>query len=232
MKFLCCSDTHSLLPPPLDETDALAWLHAGDVYHHGFISKGQKLPSALRLVEWIESRKIPVFAVKGNHDCSFDVPFFDKAENATGRSKLLAPGLMLIGLGWSGGAYYDLPTESDMQRICDEARREWLLKSVAGDQYVFLTHYPFWSPNLYEFNSNPEGWMFECIREFIHEIKPLAIIQGHVHELMGSQLIYSGPDFQSLAVFPGPEGGILNIDKETSSASFEFRAKSDAKDSV
>lgn len=223
LKFLCCSDTHAKTPPPLDETDVTAWLHAGDVYSHGHFAKGTKTSPAIeRLSLWMSERKIPVYAVKGNHDCSFDVPFFNAAENMTKRCKPIAPHLFLYGLGWHGSAYFDLPTESNMRNVIEEAKREWILRSMPSDKVIILSHYPFWSPTLYSFNSNPEGWMFQCIRELMDEIKPLAIIQGHVHELMGRQNIYTGPDYETLAVFPGPEGGTLSVDPETSVVKFEF----------
>lgn len=62
--------------------------------------------------------------------------------------------------------------------------------------------------------------MFNCIRELVDEIKPLAIVQGHVHELfvfaeIGMPLVYNGPGFQSLVVSPGPKGGILTVEAES-----------------
>ena len=75
---------------------------------------------------------------------------------------------------------------------------------------------------MYDYKKNPEGWMFECIRNYIDELKPLVIIQGHVHEFMGKQFVYNRPEFASLVVFPGPKGGTLEIDLEASSANFQF----------
>ena len=222
LKFICCSDTHNLVPPAIDETDVHAWLHAGDVFLNcRYEERPKPVEDAAKISAWADERKIPIYAVKGNHDCSMDTEFFDKINHASGRYIELSPGLGLFGLGWHGGAYYDLPTEYDMHKRCDEAKREWLLKSKSGDQYIVLTHYPPWVAALYPDARNPAGWMFQCIRELIDEIKPMVIIQGHVHELFGKQFVYSGPEFKSLIVAPGPKGGILSINLDESNATFE-----------
>jgi len=217
------------MPPTIDE-EADAWLHAGDVYSHLFFAKSPKTSmSSYKLQDWLVARKKPVYVVKGNHDCSFDMPFFDKAEHVSGRCVQIAPKLNLIGIGWAGGAYYDLPTESNLQQVCEEARREWLLKSMPGDMTVVLTHYPPWRWDLYPGARDPNGWLFTCVREMVDEVKPMAVIQGHIHELFGKQFIYrsaldqsttAGPDFSSLFVYPGPKGGTLSLDLEASTANF------------
>ena len=63
--------------------------------------------------------------------------------------------------------------------------------------------------------------MFECVRNLIDEIKPLAVIQGHVHDLAGKQFLYHGQDFISLFSYPGPNGGTLTIDEEKKTVFFE-----------
>ncbi len=225
-KFICCSDTHSGLPPDLDDSDITGWLHAGDVYSHLVFAKSPKASDAgLKLAEWLAAQTKPVYVVKGNHDCSFDMPFFDKAEHLSGRCVQIAPKLNLLGIGWSGGAYYDLPTESNLLKICEEAKREWIMRSMPGDSNIVLTHYPAWRQDLYPAARDPEGWMFTCVRELIDEIKPMAVIQGHIHELFGNQFIYNGPDFKSLFVYPGPNGGTLSLDEENSRAEFVFGEK-------
>lgn len=222
-KMLCCSDTHGKVPPPLDEADATAWLHAGDVYNYGDASKSQKhfsLPA--KISEWVDARKVPVFGVRGNHDCPLDAEFFDKCKDSSGRCFEAAPGLLVVGLGWCGGMFYDLPGESEMSEVVAEARREYILKSMPSTKTVVLTHYPPWLPSVYDYESNHEGWMFDCIREFVEEIKPLAVVQGHVHDIFGRQFFYHGPGFDTLIVSPGPSGGALTVDTDTSLASFAF----------
>lgn len=156
MKLLCCSDTHSRPLPQLDETEATAWLHAGDVYNDGYNNKTPKAQLTPDFPTWFGQRKIPVFAVKGNHDCFMSMSFFDLAQNAGGRCLEIEPGTLLLGLGWSGGMFCDLPRESDMAQVCAEAKREWILKSRIGDKTILLTHYPPWIPSLYNYDKNPE----------------------------------------------------------------------------
>jgi len=212
-KLLSCSDTHLALPPKLDETDATAWLHAGDVYDRCHSTKGQKGVKPQKLLEWFDERKLPVYAVKGNHDCSFDMPFFDKCQNATGRCYEAAPGLLIIGIGWSGGAYYDLPTNREIKEVIEQTRREYTLKSKTGDKVVILTHYPPWAEGMYDYGGDIEGWMYESIMELSNEVKAVAVIQGHVHDLFGTQQVRAGEDFETLIVSPGPCGGVLTIDE-------------------
>lgn len=223
IKLLCCSDTHGSRPPKLDETDATAWLHAGDVYNLSDLKTS--FDDTKDIEGWVKEQKLPVFAVRGNHDCPAKAPFFDNCE-ATGHCFEIAPGLLGLGLGWTGGEFSDLPTERDMQKVVDEAKREWVRKAKSGDQTLILTHYPPWSPTKLFFASfNPEGWMFTCIRELMDEVKPMVVVIGHIHELFGVEVTYNGADFSSLVVAPGPEGGILSIDKDASAATFEFMKK-------
>jgi len=218
-KFLCCSDTHLLKPPALDEEGATAWLHAGDVYNRGHAGKGSKGLLAQQLDEWMSARKIPVFVVKGNHDCSFDKPFFDKAEHVSGSFSKAAPGVWIMGIGWCGGVFYDLPTERDMQTVCEQAKRQFILKFAQseyniGDKIILLTHYPPWNSSFYSYNSNPEGWMSEAVMELVDHVKPTAVVQGHVHDIFGKQLVYKGAGFETLIVSPGPCGGVLTLEDD------------------
>lgn len=227
LKFNCCSDTHAWFVPALADSDAKAWLHAGDVYDHG----RRNLPEMMhpKLDAWMAARTIPVHAVKGNHDCSLSAPFFDKFGNASGRCIEIEPGLLLLGIGWAGGIYYDLPTESDILKVCDEIRKEMLLKSNFGDKIIVLTHYPPWSDSLYENRTRSEGWMFEQITALVDQVKPLALIQGHVHGLFGEQMIYEGDGFETLIVSPGPYGGVLTVDPAANTAEFQFTPEAIAK---
>jgi Icc-related predicted phosphoesterase len=76
-----------------------------------------------------------------------------------------------------------------------------------------LTHYPPLLNSVFKFSGNPAGWAFKCIASLVDELKPVAIVAGHVHELAGKIAEYNGPGFKSLVVFPGPQGGVLSIGK-------------------
>jgi len=209
MDILCCADSHNAGPPKHAIEFPVAWLHAGDFYHQG---NSYKTPKSSPLIEQWMGISVPIFSVKGNHDCFSDMPFFKKSNDVTGSCAEIAPGLMVIGIGWHGGLFYDLPLERDMQKVCIDAKRAYNLKTKLSDQIILLTHYPPWIQTLYAYSKNPEGWMFECVKELVDEIKPMVIVQGHVHELAGTQLVYRGPGFDSLIINPGPQGELLHIE--------------------
>lgn len=224
LKFLCCSDTHGEMLPALSAEGAVAWLHAGDVHNKTRRSKEAKFSEAM--AAWASLNNLPVHAVRGNHDCTLQSEFFNKFNDMSGRCEELAPGLMLVGIGWAGGEYYDLPTERDMKAVCDEIRRSLLMKGKPGDRIILLSHYPPWSEKLYDIDermaAKHAGWLFSAVTELIDEIKPMVVIQGHVHEFFGNQMVYDGPTCRTLIVSAGPNGGILNVDPELGTAEFVF----------
>lgn len=225
LKFICCSDTHDRLPPDLSDEGVTAWLHAGDIYNNGFRHRGPNPHSGQRkLLAWLDSKKMPVLAVRGNHDCSFRHEFIDKCD-AGGKCVALAPKLWGLGVGWAGGAYYDLPTERDLRSICASVEREVTLKAMPGDSFILLTHYPPMIKELYTMHGNPEGWVSESVKELVDKFKPMVVVQGHIHHLFGLNSVYEGNDFSSMIVSPGPNGGYLYIDPEAATARFEFVPK-------
>src|SRR3954454_19310461 len=127
-RFLCCSDTHGTVPPTIDESGAIAWLHAGDV-NNGPTAVGDgsdPLEDPLRCdaARWFVTRRLPVFVVKGNHDGVDDFRAFSDATNLTGRVAEVAPRLYVAGIGWHGERYYELPFEADLRKVCDAVLRQ------------------------------------------------------------------------------------------------------------
>lgn len=225
MKFACCSDTHGKLPPAIDENGIMAWLHAGDVYDRGQFSKRPSIFFERDLKDWIDARPVPIVTVRGNHDCNFDTKMFIPERDASGKCIALAPGLLAICIGWHGEAFHDLPREFEMQQICGAVETDLVSKAVEGDQFLLLTHYPPYLSGYYGAAAPYEGWMFDCIANIVDKFKPMAIIQGHVHDLFGKQFVYRGNGFDSLVVSPGPSGGLLTIDLAVGSCSFEWSPK-------
>ena len=208
-KFLCCSDTHGQLPPAVKDQSITAVLHAGD-----FFGMGKKQAQACRLQEWAAACPVPVLRVKGNHDCA---PWGQLLEGCghdiSGQVVRIAPGLHVAGIGWAGEQYFDLPTEEDLKAVCDKALASARSTMKPGDRCVLLTHYP---ANLSEVfpsdGSDKTGVFWHCLRELIHALRPLAVIQGHVHGLFLSQGQYTFNGGCTLVAYPGPEGGILAYD--------------------
>jgi hypothetical protein len=147
---------------------------------------------------------------------------FAATNEIDGRCVEAFPGVLLAGVGWHGEKYYELPTEREIGRVCDAAYRDYLRISKAGDQVVILTHYPCWLRSLYQYGKNPEGWMFETITDLARKTKAVAVVQGHVHELLGQSVRYADDSLDVLLAFPGPQGGILTLAEKNS---FEFLPK-------
>lgn len=205
MKFLCFSDTHGRVPPAnLANTAGDVVLHAGDVYDR--LSKGM-VPSPKNLNLWTKAGK-DFYAVRGNHDILDPDGVFSGGQDLTERVVELTPSLYLIGLGWHGERFYELPRESDMATVCSQVVRQAIVRIPTGGQSIIVSHYPAHLPKLFSTDGPYEGWMFDCIAQMITTFQPIAIIQGHVHELAGA----TGKIDNTLVLFPGPDGGVLDVD--------------------
>lgn len=225
-KFACCSDTHAG-PLPKIETDGLtAWLHAGDLYNlgdlHNDMLRNTPLPTMEEMREQIKAKNLPFYVVRGNHDCS-DISFLFRQNNeVTGRCVRIADDLLLVGLGWTGWKYYDLPRNMDMESVCHKAQLEFESIKKDGDKVIMLTHYvPWFNGQIFQCDGEVAGWAYECIAQLMEIVRPMAVIMGHVHQLFGQQVTYNGTNTVSLVVSAGPKGGILTIDTTASSVVYE-----------
>jgi Icc-related predicted phosphoesterase len=224
-KLLCCSDTHGDPPPALDnEDEAVAWLHAGDFYNRleGRPMKERERNRFGLLSEWLAARKINVFGVHGNHDCSDPCGFSNRYVD--GEIVKIMPGWWVVGVGWHGDRFFELPLERDITEACksvaDRAVEMMKAGEIAdGDRSILLTHYPPYYPEHYQYDGNPEGWMFRSVKALVEGLSPNAVVQGHVHELFGQQFRL---DDGTLVVNPGPRGGVLRLD-EWGVAEFEWQ---------
>lgn len=210
MKFICHSDTHGRVPTVPEDTDlsdVSGWLHAGDLY--------DRLPLKTArcdfdsLSSWAADKNI--YVVNGNHDVSDPSGVF-KTNGVTGRVVQLEDSLFLVGVGWSGGRFCDLPRETDIEDVISGLKRQIQFKMKEGDRSVLLTHYPPATPEIMErVTGDPSGWLFDSVKGFVDWLKPVAVIQGHVHQFFGMKYAH-GP---TLMVFPGPTGGMLSITPKT-----------------
>lgn len=212
VRFICCSDTHGTVPPAALESDCEAWLHAGD-FHNKLQNrkdpyKTNKIPP---MRDWLKQRTIPLYMVKGNHDVADPTGLFSGVD-ISGSIQKLPCGINLIGIGWSGGEFYDLPRERDIAEQVQQIARLCVAKINDGEHTIIMTHYP--AHAMWTMNGSVEGWMFDSIRMLIDSLKPLAVVQGHIHELFGKHAVYKG----SLLFFPGPTGHYLDLDTEKATA--------------
>ena len=175
----CCSDTHGTVPPPLLGGSIAAWLHAGDVYEGSEPARGTE-----ELRAWLIARKLPVLAVRGNHDVMDAAEFFQHANDITEAVKKIAERLGVAGIGWHGSQYDEVPSQDEMDRLCYIIQQKILHQVGLKDRVVIMTHYPADVPDAPNWPGGGEG--YAAIGDLIAAVHPIAVIQGHVHEWFGT----------------------------------------------
>jgi Icc-related predicted phosphoesterase len=224
-RLLCCSDTHGEAPPNFDDATATAWLHAGDLYegpslvcHDEDATPLPGDPIAEVFLSWARSRRAPVYAVQGNHDVADPYGWFAAVSDVSGRVERLGDDLLLVGVGWHGGVYFELPGESDLETVCERVRRQVRREARQGDAIVLLTHYPPLLPGLFpprkgRTASAADGGSVSIAR-LVDELKPVAIVQGHEHRWAG----LSGRHGASLVICPHRTGMEMIVDTDMRAA--------------
>ncbi len=208
LKFGIFSDTHGGRLPLRDGVALDAILFGGDVYDAAGLKSGRDY-SWLR--RWVDDSSVPVLAVRGNHDFLDPGGFFAGCEDISGRLYRLPSGLWIAGVGFAAPRYYDLPGEGDIEPVCQILARMALREIMPGERVILLTHYP---PRLAELpvlaaDQSGSQWTYRCVADLVERLRPIAIVQGHVHEWFGRQWRRADG---SLIFSPGPVGGILSID--------------------
>ena len=203
-----CSDTHGVPPPHFEAAAAI--LHAGDVYDAA-------APQAARLAlpelrRWVVMTRVPVFAVRGNHDYADPAGFFAAANDVSGRVCAIAPGLLVAGIGLAAQRYYDLPGEGDLAVVCRSVARQARRLVTAGDRLILLTHYPPRLPQMPAGTPRGSGLIFDCVRELADELRPVVIVQGHVHELFGMEWKASFGGREARIISPGAKGTVIEME--------------------
>ena len=215
LKIFCLSDTHGCAPARVSDQGVTAWLHAGDIFNVGSASEAREMKT------WSLSRRAPIFSVRGNHDCGDGMKSLDtRFRDISGKVVEVAPRLFVAGIGWSGMICFDIPGEAELETVCKKILLRAKMQMTADDSCILLTHYPAWTPKLFPTQTDKWGRMFDCIRELIDALRPLAVIQGHIHQLFMEHAIYRTYAFESMIAFPGPGGAVLYVDLETRKASF------------
>ena len=111
----------------------------------------------------------------------------------------------IVGLGWCGQEYNQLPTESLMTKLVLRLLDACSNTFKDGDRSILVTHYLPTGP----YFKNCEGWEFKSINSLIDAIRPMAVIAGHRHGLAG-KTFYQG---DVPIIFPGPKGGWLEVEE-------------------
>jgi Icc-related predicted phosphoesterase len=203
-------------------------LHAGDA-NNGPTAVGDDsdpLDDPLRCdaANWFRSCSLPQFIVKGNHDGVDDLRAFTSGTDLTGRVIRIAPRLWLAGIGWHGERYYELPLEADLRKVCDVVLRQSRRLVMPNDRLVLLTHYPARYPGVQEVLNDRDGggvW-YDCVRGVIEELRPVVVVQGHVHRWARTSFTVRVENRDVLALFPGPAGAIVTVDVDEGTAEHEW----------
>jgi len=236
-RAFCCSDTHGKVPPTYREDLCKAALHAGDFYDR----TGAKIYGVAhwQAAAWLNAEqgmkewaaRGQAYFVKGNHDCGDPLKIVGD-KDVTGKVVELLPpgpvgisghsgervggrpGLWLVGLGWTGEKYYELPTDRCMSKVCADALSACAKAMRQGDHSIVLSHYCCPS---FKDKHDMAGYAYEAIGDVVAALKPLAVVLGHQHGMFGKQL-RDGDG--TLYVYPGPCGGYLGVGDDWS-ASFD-----------
>jgi Icc-related predicted phosphoesterase len=220
-RLLCCSDTQGKLPPPLDETGAIAWLHGGDVCNGPDVVdiETNTREDLLRSpgARWFSDRKLPIHLVSGNHDTVDVYHAFTIFGDLSGRIVPIAENLFVAGIGWHGEKHFELPYERDLEPICQSVVRQAAQLIFGRDRVILLTHFPPRFRGLYDVPNDVDGagiW-FECVRSVVDLLEPIAVVQGHKHTWWGATHRVQLATRQCLILNPGPTGCVLEIDDDT-----------------
>ena len=95
---------------------------------------------------------------------------------------------------------------------------------MPSDRVVLLTHYPARYPEVHEEPGDRDGagvW-YDCVRGVVEELRPLVVVQGHVHRSARTAFSVSAGGREVVALFPGPTGAVVTIDTETGAAHHEW----------
>ena len=212
----------------VDDAGAVAWLHAGDA-NNGPTAVGDGSdpfadPLRRNAAQWFASRSVPLFVVRGNHDGVDDLRAFGSGADLTGRVLQVAPRLYVAGIGWHGERYYELPYERDLAPVCESVLRQARRLVMPRDRLVLLTHYParYTQVRTVEGDRDGAGVWYDCVRNVVEQLRPLAVVQGHVHRWARTSFTTVAGDGNVLVLFPGPGGAVLTVDVEAGAATHEW----------
>ncbi len=219
IKIFCLSDSHGDIPTT---TGGMTWdacLHAGDFCSAAMRGGvGRKLGQFKR---WADNFGPPVLAVRGNHDAGAGLQVLATSiKDVTGEIVQVTPSLLVAGLGWTGANFFDLPGEAELQAACNALFDKAQPMILPGNSFVLLTHYPGDFGGLFPFTGDRTGFVFKCVRDLTERLRPLVVIQGHVHGHFMSQGTYEWSLGSTLVVNPGPDGGTLLVNVEEKTVSF------------
>lgn len=128
-RIFALSDTHLAPWPPVPaEVDLV--LFGGDFYDGPVLAGCGDDDDANRFlfsdaILQAQRHYPPMFAVRGNHDGADPFSFFSESRDVTGRAVLAMPGLIVVGVGLAHREYLRLPTEAEMEAVCESSLKSF-----------------------------------------------------------------------------------------------------------
>jgi uncharacterized protein len=176
------------------------WIGFGDIHGHvanlsridglaqarGVIVTGDLtirggVPEAQKVIEAVAAHNPRIYAQIGNMDHPAVQPWLDgRGLGIHLRAVELAPGLGLMGVGWSTPTPFATPSE-----IPDDQLGRWLdetlARAPAWDQLILAAHNP---PQATSTDRTTSGAHVgsQAVRAFIERVQPALCLTGHIHE--------------------------------------------------
>lgn len=215
LRIFAISDTH-LAPWPTVPPDIDLILFGGDFYDGPTLAGLGNDPADDHANRFLfpdatvqaERKAPPVLAVRGNHDWHDPFGFFKGGRDITGSAVLELPGLIVVGVGLAHRDHARLPTESEVEQVCEAGRPSLvhLRNSHPDAGVIMLSHYPG-TKMVHPSDASTPGWAFRCIDELAAEFQATVIVAGHVHEAFGRESL------QQNVWMPGPAGVVIQLPK-------------------
>lgn len=198
----CCADTHGRVPPIFEDANLV--LHAGDVYNFDRMNE----PAVYEL-----TRALPTLLVRGNHDIT-DAEGIFKGHDLSGQvidgTPWLRKKVWLVGIGMHAGDTAFCPGEAAVAEQCRSVLQQAIDKMGEGDPSIIVSHYPAKLPSR-TVSKKASQVYYQCVWTLAEALRPLIVIQGHVHRDAGRGFEHNGIKY----FFPGPSGARIHIDDET-----------------
>lgn len=195
------SDTGNIAKiPGLAEANGV--IVTGDLTVRGGVAEASRVVEAIRRVN------PALYAQIGNMDHAVVQTWLDdKGLGLHARVVELAPGLGLMGVGWSTPTPFGTPSE-----VSEDQVASWLCdledKAKGFDALILASHTP---PHGTVTDRTGSGMHVgsTSVREFIARVRPALCLTGHIHESRGVQTLCD-----TLVVNPGDlaSGGYVRVD--------------------
>ena len=189
MYWIAFGDVHEntgVLPLIPELPGAAGVIVTGDLTNHGTTE------SARHVLDAIAAVNPAVLAQIGNMDTgAVGRVLHERGINLHAAVRELAPGLGLMGVGYSTPTPFDTPSE-----VSDQQMGQWLHETHAlakdFDRLILAVHTPPVN-TVTDRISNGMHVGSASVRTFIERVQPDLVLTGHIHEAVGTDLIGRTP---------------------------------------